>query len=57
MILVDPPEGWRYGFPKELPEPPPEDLNAWLISKGYPSKLIEAYKDFFYVRYINVGDE
>jgi hypothetical protein len=57
MTLVDPPEGWKYGFPKELPDPPPEDLNAWLVSKGYPLKLITEYEDFFFVRYIHVEDE
>ena len=57
MTLVDPPEGWKFGFPKELPDPPPTNLYAWLVSKGYPLALIDAYEDFFFVRYIHVEDE
>lgn len=41
MKLIDPPEGWRYGFPKE------DDWNSsketreeWFIRNGYPQELI-----------------
>ena len=37
---IDPPSGWKYGFPKELPEGI-EDLRAWLIENGYPEKDVE----------------
>lgn len=46
---IDPPEGWRYGFPKEIPEDV-DDTKAWLIANGYPKKEIEALGDSFYVR-------
>jgi len=42
---VDPPSGWRYGFPKPLP---PEangfetfDFRAWLVHEGYPEEEVD----------------
>lgn len=41
--MVDPPSGWRYGFPK----PMPEDLKSeqervqWFLDNGYPQNLID----------------
>lgn len=50
-VMVDPPSGWRYGFPKERPK----DLgnmtfDQWLISEGYPKKEIEKMGDHFFIR-------
>lgn len=39
MVTVDPPEGWRYGFPKELPKG--KDYAEFLRESGYPEKDIE----------------
>lgn len=41
--IIDPPSGWKYGFPKEIPEDivTPEELKKWLIEVGYPEKSIE----------------
>lgn len=36
-ILVDPPEGWKYGFPA----PRQEDYRKQLIDAGYPKNQIE----------------
>lgn len=36
-LLVDPPEGWRYGFPAPLED----DYPAQLRKAGYPEKDIE----------------
>jgi len=35
---VDPPSGWKYGFPKPLPKPAPTSIEKWLISEGYPER-------------------
>ena len=39
-VMIDPPNGWRYGFPKMLPLIPKEGKNfklkKWLIDEGYP---------------------
>ena len=47
--MIDPPEGWRYGFPKEIPEDV-DNTRKWLIENGYPEKAIEELGDSFYVR-------
>jgi len=43
---VDPPSGWKYGFPKILPDDV-TDFRAWLIKEGYPEKDVD-----FAMRYI-----
>lgn len=35
---VDPPEGWRYGFPKLYRPGIDPPMNEWLVAKGYPKK-------------------
>lgn len=43
-LIIDPPEGWRFGFPKEVPIDVYEDeaaLSRWLIEQGYPGELLE----------------
>lgn len=47
--MIDPPEGWKYGFPKEIPEDVYKTRD-WLIENGYPEKVIESYGDYFFVR-------
>lgn len=37
-LLVDPPSGWRYGFPKVWNRKTHPDMKAWLIENGYPEK-------------------
>lgn len=50
-IYIDPPEGWKYGFPKSYEEGnPPRNLNKWLTDNGYPAQAIIDYGDKFYVR-------
>jgi hypothetical protein len=49
-ILVDPPSGWRYGFPDFLQE----DYRQQLINAGYPEEDLElALK---HSRYIEVSE-
>jgi hypothetical protein len=48
-LMIDPPSGWMYGFPKALPDPPPEDIKKWLIENGYPQRLVwQLGEDMFY---------
>ena len=51
-MLIDPPMGWRYGFPKKLPTPEPDNIVEWLISEGYPKAVIDSFGEHFYCRYI-----
>jgi hypothetical protein len=43
-LMIDPPSGWRFGFPKPVPEAffnESFDLGGWLITCGYPAEHIE----------------
>jgi hypothetical protein len=48
-MMVDPPQGWRYGFPKEMPDDE-VDMTKWLLDNGYPKDLMESYGKYFFVR-------
>ena len=48
--MIDPPSGWKYGFPKELPKDT-TDVLAWLVENGYPQKEIDRLGDNFYCRH------
>lgn len=42
IVLVDPPEGWMYGFPKVLPAfKSLEEELRWFVDSGYPQELID----------------
>jgi len=47
--MIDPPSGWKYGFPKEIPEHV-DNTVQWLIDNGYPEAEIKRLGDSFYVR-------
>jgi hypothetical protein len=51
VLMVDPPSGWKYGFPMPVPDPRPEVLTEWLLEQGYPQKEIDACGEYFYCRY------
>jgi len=66
VTMIDPPSGWKYEFPKPLPEhlasnlskQPTDDANEygetvmeWLVKEGYPQEEIDKCGDHFYVRY------
>ena len=64
VTICDPPSGWKYGFPRAVPEEVMEKLKYarqtgtnttastdWLIECGYPQSLIESFGDHFYCRY------
>jgi len=45
IVLIDPPSGHRYGFPKMLPHGYQSDedfsLRGWLVQEGYPEEEVE----------------
>lgn len=44
VLMVDPPEGWLYGFPKPFPggmKMSPNDKIRWFRDNGYPQELID----------------
>lgn len=51
VTMCDPPSGWRYGFPRPIPEDRKGDLINWLLECGYPQREIDSYGEHFYCRY------
>ena len=55
-LMVDPPNGWRYGFPKAYFESKVSDdteLAVWLLDNGYPQKeLANLGKELRGIRFI-----
>ena len=48
ITFIDPPSGWKYGFPKILPTGT-LNVRAWLVENGYPQKEIDALDGYFHV--------
>lgn len=51
VTMCDPPSGWRYGFPKAIPDHRRNDLKRWLIEEGYPEFEINFLGEYFYCRF------
>lgn len=51
VTMIDPPSGWKYGFPKECTAREDQEHRDWLVEQGYPQNLIDSYGDHFYCRY------
>jgi hypothetical protein len=49
-LWVDPPEGWRYGFPQIWDGSKDPDFYNWLFWAGYPVEVQESYGNHFYIR-------
>jgi len=55
MILIDPPSGWRFGFPKAIEKEKYKEiknLKQWCIDNGYPKEEADSYGEFFNIRII-----
>lgn len=57
VLIIDPPSGWKYGFPKPIPEERRQDSLVWLVEEGYPQEEIDALGEYFYCRYWEQPDE
>lgn len=58
ILYVDPPEGWRFGFPKEVPDyVESKDITDWVITNGYPKELKDKYGDYFYLRFFSKREQ
>ena len=49
-LWVDPPEGWKYGFPAIYDPDTDGQMSDWIISKGYPIQIIKEYGEQWMVR-------
>ena len=60
-LVVDPPEGWRYGFPKAIPKGYMkmswDDKKKWYIEQGYPKSEIDKYGELFVISMWDKEDE
>jgi len=55
FIFVDPPSGWKYGFPKKLAWELYSDeifsLEDWLVENGYPASEFNKDGHVYWVRF------
>jgi hypothetical protein len=57
-IWIDPPSGWRWGFPKVYDRlTDGDDIHAWMVAQGYPQAEIDRLGDSFYVRSWEAQDD
>ena len=56
-LMVDPPGGWRYGFPKLIPKDQQHRMLEWIIENGYPRHIAEELGAAFSVRCWNAEPE
>ena len=50
LILIDPPSGWRFGFPKAVTQEQYKEITSlkeWCIENGYPKKEADSYGKWF----------
>lgn len=50
MMWVDPPEGWKYGFPAIYDPVNDGKMRDWIVRKGYPLLTIKEYGEQWMVR-------
>jgi len=56
-VWVDPPNGWKYGFPKIFDHEKDGKFYQWLVAEGYPQAEIDALKDNFWCRQWEAEDD
>jgi hypothetical protein len=56
-LWIDPPEGWRWGFPKIWNREEYPDMIAWLDWAGYPAEVRKGYGVYFYCRQWGVEEQ
>lgn len=56
-VLVDPPSGWKYGFPKMAPYPLPDNMVEWVIENGYPREEVLSLNEHFWIRYSEIYEQ
>lgn len=54
-MFIDPPEGWKYGFPMEYDGITP--VREFLVNNGYPKEKIDKMGNEFLYRTFNKGED
>lgn len=44
-LIVDPPFGHLYGFPRAVPDERRYDIIEWMVEQGYPRRIIDDWGD------------
>lgn len=58
LMLIDPPLGWKFGFPKEYVEKEGETVEQWLVSNGYPQEYVdEGYANYCWILEYETGEK
>lgn len=55
-IFYDPPQGYRFGFPKEYKPLENETLEETLLRDGYPAKEFDIHGKVIYCRFWSEDD-
>ena len=56
-VWVDPPMGWKFGFPLIYDPDKDGDITEWMIKCGYPKETMDSYGDYFYSRHWPVDEK
>ena len=54
-VMIDPPLGWKYGFPLEYTKEDSVDIKDWLVANGYPKKDVDFAAQ--YLRFYEVKED
>ena len=57
LVWIDPPSGWRYGFPKLYDREKYPDSTQWLLDNGYPQGIIDKFPDGLICSFNTPSDE
>jgi len=49
-LWVDPPEGWKHGFPAIYDPETDGQMSEWIVNKGYPVQTIAEYGEQWHIR-------
>jgi hypothetical protein len=49
-LWVDPPEGWKHGFPAIYDSETDGQMSEWIVNKGYPVQTIKEYGEQWHIR-------
>lgn len=52
ILMIDPPSGWKYGFPKPYTRTNDKTLQEWLVENGYPQGEVNYWLNSEYFGYV-----
>lgn len=56
-VMIDPPNGYQYGFPKLYDKLKNPNFYEWIVSEGYPQEEIDRFEGQFYCRFWHPKDK